>query len=392
MALKTKIFIFIGFITSVFISSYLIIQVVRPKPPTLSIIHTDPRQNALFESEAILEPSYLVQSHSASIQALADGSLIAVWFAGSHEAKHDVQIWQSIYTNGHWSPARAIVSATSLSRDSHSFVFLVGNPVVYRANNNVLYLFVVSVGLGGWALSSINQLYSTNMGKSWHKARRLFISPFFNRSNLVRSNAITLNDGGFYLPIYHELIYNYPQLLRFDATGKLLYSQRLNDNLNLLQPSIVSLSPKHIDAFFRNSAKHNTHLYLQQSFDAGQTWGKLIQTNLTNQDSSIAVIKTSYDQLLMVHNNELWQQIGANRHKMNIGRGQLELVTSKDGVTWRHLINLESHAQGEYAYPSIIKDAGVFDLVYTYNRKYIKHVRFNLAWLNSLSAQVVESK
>ena len=99
MTLKAKIFIFICFITSFGIASYLIIQVIRPNPPILSraneshLIDALDSKNVLFESEAILEPNYLVQSHSASIQALADGSLIAVWFAGSHEAKHDVQIW-----------------------------------------------------------------------------------------------------------------------------------------------------------------------------------------------------------------------------------------------------------------------------------------------------------
>lgn len=338
--------------------------VVSNQQVTLKLNETTP----LFESQLIPKPNSLLQSHSATLQQLNDGSLIALWFGGSHEAKHDVQIWQSIYKDRIWSLAKPVVSPKRLAIDSQSFVYLIGNPVVYLAKDNSLYLFVTSVGVGGWALSTINQLRSTDNGNSWHKDHRLILSPIFNRSNLVRSTAIPLKDGGFYLPIYHEMFHTYPQIIRFNAQGKMLYSYRINSNLSLLQPSLVPLSQSHLLVFYRNANRYNNYLYMQQSLDAGRHWSKLIKTNLTNNDTSIAVVSLPDNSLLMAHNIN--------------GREQLALASSKDGITWQPVVFLEKHDSGEYSYPSMIVHDNIIDLVYTYERKYIKHVRFNLTWLN----------
>jgi predicted neuraminidase len=43
----------------------------------------------------------------------------------------------------------------------------------------------------------------------------------------------------------------------------------------------------------------------------------------------------------------------------------------------------EPRCHFEFSYPSLIRTArGEFHLLYTWNRAYIKHVRFNQAWLD----------
>ena len=160
----------------------------------------------VFESSLIPQPNYLLAAHSASFAVLPDDSLIAVWFAGSHEGKPDVETFQSYFKDGQWTLAKAIVSREELSRDTHLFVKKLGNPVIYRALDNALHLFVVSVSVGGWSGSSINHLTSIDGGKTWRNAKKLILSPVFNISSLVRINPITLTSGGFYLPIYHEAV------------------------------------------------------------------------------------------------------------------------------------------------------------------------------------------
>ena len=54
-----------------------------------------------------------------------------------------------------------------------------------------------------------------------HFRQELALSPFANLSFLVRSSALLLEDGGFILPLYHELARKYPLLLHFDPALKL---------------------------------------------------------------------------------------------------------------------------------------------------------------------------
>ena len=60
-------------------------------------------------------------SHVASIAELFGGGLVAAWYAGSREGAGDVAIYFSMQTSGDapWSPARAIVTRASATRDLH---------------------------------------------------------------------------------------------------------------------------------------------------------------------------------------------------------------------------------------------------------------------------------
>ncbi|MFN8769528.1 MAG: exo-alpha-sialidase [Neisseriaceae bacterium] len=321
----------------------------------------------LFESYIIPQPSYLLSAHSSTFEVLKNGSLIAFWFAGSHEGKPDVNIWQSYFRNGKWSKATAIITRKSMMNDTRMFVKKLGNPVVYKAVNNTLHLFVVSVSLGGWSGSSINQMVSKDNGNTWGMAQKIYLSPFFNISTLVRTKAVSLEDGGFYLPVYHEFMRKYPELLYFDENGNFIYQQRINDINHLLQPSIVEVSSESAFVYYRNHSTIDSRMLMQATLDGGKSFGRVTPTDIFNQDSSMATINLGNGQLLMVRNIE--------------GRSKLVLSISSNGVIWHDIVNLEDTKNGEFSYPSIQIHDGVVDILYTWQRKYIKHVRFNIAWL-----------
>lgn len=323
---------------------------------------------SIFESFLIPQPSYLMSAHSATLEILPDGSLVALWFAGSHEGKPDVKIWQAYFRNESWGFTTAVVSPEGLMSDTRMLIKKVGNPVIYKAANNLLHLFVVSVSIGGWSGSSINHLISKDNGKTWFMAKKIMLSPFFNISTLIRSKAIGLSDGGFYLPVYHELICNYPELLYFNANGDFIKQYRINNTNHLIQPSVLVISPESAYVYFRNHTVAESVMFMQQTDDGGVTWGKILATNITNQDSSLATVNLSDGNLLMVRN-------------LN-GRNKLVLSVSSNGYIWRDIYYLEKvNSEAEFSYPSIQVHDGVVDIVYTWQRKYIKHVRFNLAWL-----------
>jgi predicted neuraminidase len=65
-------------------------------------------------------------------------------------------------------------------------------------------------------------------------------------------------------------------------------------------------------------------------------------------------------------------------------RDNLQLAISADqGRTWRPGAILEEGANQEYSYPNLAEDQdGRIHLTYTWQRERIKHVTFNLAWLD----------
>jgi len=327
----------------------------------------------VFESTIIPQPAYLPAAHSSSFTMLDNGDLLAFWFAGTKEGQPDVKIWHSIYHAGHWSMATSLVDPQMIAKANHRYVLKVGNPVIYRAVNNILHLFVVSVSIGGWSGSTLNHLQSSDDGATWTQPERIVISPFFNISTLVRTSAVTLADGGFYLPVYHEFIRKYPELLRFDADGNFIEQIRITNKNRMLQPSIVPTGSLNAWAFFRNSSTDSESrvLYASRTEDGGRKWLEPIATNLSNPDSSIAAVSLNDGRMLMVYNN--------------ISRAHLWLAISYDGIEWSPVYELENTIGGEFSYPSIQVNGNLIDIMYTNNRQNIKHVRFNRAWLNEVA-------
>lgn len=327
----------------------------------------------IFESQVIPQPSYLPAAHSSSFTVMPNGDLLAFWFAGTREGSPDVKIWSSTYHLGHWSMAQAMLDPSMIAKANHRYVIKVGNPVIYRAQNGALHLFVVSVSVGGWSGSTLNHLTSHDDGKTWSKPERIVISPFFNLSTLVRTSAVSLSDGGFYLPVYLELGRKYPELLRFNADGDFVEQTRITAKNRMIQPSVMPISSDSALAYFRNSSTNldKRELFVSKTSNVGKSWSKPQATNFTNPDSSLEVVNLSDGRYLMVYNQE--------------NRSHLDLAISTDGLSWHKIYELENTFGDEFSYPSVhVNNHGYIDILYTNNRKNIKHVRFNREWLNEV--------
>lgn len=337
-------------------------------PPKFNLItesiNIDSDKLYVEESELIPQPKFLKMAHSVTFAVLNNGDLQAFWFAGSHEGQPDVKIWSSKYIHGKWTMATQVLSPGILSEKLGFYVKKIGNPAVYHdTTNNRLYLFVVSVGgIGGWAGSRLNYITSDDDGYTWSNPKMLVLSPFFNISTLNRTLGLSLSGGGFYLPVYHEMMHTYPELIRFDPLGNFIGQIRMTSQFDLLQPAVLPITDNIGYGFFRNNTHHNDILYMQATVDGGVSWNKPIATNLHNHDSSIAVYRLNYKNYLMVHN------VGNDRSK-------LVLAKSHDGVFWNDFMVLENDREKEFSYPVIIAHDGFVDILYTWQRKQIKHVR-----------------
>lgn len=177
---------------------------------------------------------------------------------------------------------------------------------------------VLCLGLPWWlAASSLNQIQSKDDGASWSAAKRLVTSPFLNISTLVRSRAVNLSDGGFYLPVYHELIYKFPEMLRFDKTGNLIDKQRMSSKHPFVAARHgVQAADQRLISLLRDGNGQNIHV--QVSRNAGKDWSAPQPLPLVNRDSSVAVARLADGRLLLVYNDG------------DKGREQLVLAISAD--------------------------------------------------------------
>ena len=343
----------------------------HPKAPRFSVAKpfNDSPQPYYFETFASSQEAPEV--HAAQAHPTSSG-IAAYWFGGTREGALDVKIYRANFENELWQPAQVIATRESLSIDLGRYIKKLGNPVGFRFEDGTTWVFFVSVSIGGWAGSSINLIESLDDGKTWSKARRLVTTPFFNISTLVRTHPITYQDGTIGLPVYHEFIGKFAELLRLSRSGEILSKKRLTNGTTTLQPSIVSHGPTNATALLRNAGDLPRKIIKVQTTDGGITWQAPTPLGLPNPDAAIATIAFDDQTLLAFNNSER-------------GRSDLSLAisTPDDWRVFHRFDYANPETLSEFSYPALTIDKhGVMHLLYTWNRKLIKHVSFNSAWVN----------
>ena len=325
----------------------------------------------------LLPNSTAASVHSATAAEISGGRLRAFWYGGSREGASDVALYTSIYSLGRWSPERVVATRESAQRQLQRYVRKLGNPVVGRDHRGRLCLYFVSVSVGGWAGSAINLMVSEDEGETWSPPRRLVASPFFNISTLVKGFPLLFSDGAVGLPVYHELLGKFGELLRLDAEGRVVLKTRLSWGQSSLQPVIVPRSDREAVGFMRYSGDPPNRILRVRTADGGVHWSPPVKIALPNPNAAIGSTLLAGGPLLLVFNNA------------EENREDLSLAISKDfGDTWRIAHRLEGDSSSspapvpEYSYPWIMQDqVGDIHVFYTWGRSRIKHVRFNRAWL-----------
>ena len=349
----------------------------RAPSPTLPEFVPPPPANASnlppsFHSEQL--PRTGESAHAATLTQLPDGRIAAAWFAGSREGAADVAIWFSTRSKEGWSQPLAIANRESTAGGTFAHVRKVGNPALY-SEGNWLHLWYVSVGIGGWAGSSINHSVSTDGGKSWFKPTKLQTSPFGNISTLVRSPPIPLADGGLGLPVYHEFIAKYGEWLRISATGQIIDKVRMVHDVRSLQPAVVALDEHRALALLRDAGPGPGRVQVTTSANGGQSWEAGSALPIPNPNSSVALLRLRSGRLLLAGNPP-------------DGREALLLWLSADeGKTWQASKTIETAPDGgaEFSYPALtLGRDGLIHLAYTWRRQGIKYTKFSEAWLDGV--------
>ena len=352
--------------------------------------------------------------HAPSVVELRDGRLRAVWFSGSREGAGDVVIKTSVMNQAslHWSDETTLFDRQRIQQGLWRYVKKLGNPVIARAPDGSILLWMVTVSLGGWAGSSITWARSTDEGNSWSDPRKLVTSPFLNISTLVKGSPFFYRNGQIGLPVYHELLTKFAEVLRIDAQGRVVDKTRIPGSQNSLQPVLMPADPEQAQVYMRSGT--GTAVMRSATTDAGKTWSSTHATGWPNPDSALAGV--------VIDTGEQWLALNPSTES----RGILALLHapaggSFDGVRpwivesfamprtrlsprqYKGLLDDELKASGvsetqaeayvasaqrqlcgastcseEFSYPYLLQSRdGYLHLVYTWHRTRIKHVRLD---------------
>ena len=352
--------------------------------------------------------------HAASLVELRDGRLRAVWFSGSREGGRDVAIKTSVMDTAtlRWSEETTLFNRTQLQQDLWRYVKKIGNPVIARMPDGSLVLWMVNVSLGGWAGSSISWARSTDDGVTWSPARRLVTSPFINISTLAKGAPVFYQNGQIGLPVYHEFVTKFAEILRLGSEGQVIDKVRIPGSHNSLQPVVLVGSARQAQAYMRSGS--STAVMASETVDAGKTWSATHATSWPNPDSALAGVVTAAGQQWLAlnpkpKNREMLALLHANAAGSFEGVIPWFVESSPTPETllslsdYERLLGDELQKQGasqaqiqadvasakrqlcgsatclqEFSYPYLLQSRdGYLHLVYTWHRSRIKHVRLD---------------
>lgn len=364
-------------------------------------LSSPPQLNTLSQTITYYDiPNPEISAHASTItniRSVSDKDFMLLYFAGSKEGARDVGIYQSFFTFesqnkaldnstiqnknlGTWSEPYRLLDAHKLSQLSGKFIKKLGNPVVFVDRQNRVHLFVVGVSLGGWATSKIYWLHLDSTLSHLSFVKELRLSPFLNFSHLVRTPPILKEDGGFILPIYHELANKYPLLLDFSSTLKLdsiLKPLELNSQL---QPSFVALDSHTAFGVYRNHKAYDNILFTSLCNEFCQSPKP---SNLQSFDFS-SVLFRSLDSTYLLH-NQTQRESGNKREElwiMALNEKSLDL----ESAHFESVFKLDSSLDNEVSYPSVAESKEYVAVAYTYGRLYMRVALIPKAMLKNYPA------
>ena len=348
-----------------------------PMPPAAVVApaaHTIGKSWHMVSEGDLPQPRTAPSAHASHLLTLPEQSpdaIAAFWFAGERESAPDVRIAMSLLDRQTqtWRDAQWVVDRHAMGTALGHGLRRLGNPVAWIDAQQRIHLFVVATGLGGWAASRVLHLRqapgSTDLSSlQLDVVRVLPLSWLWNTSHLVRNPPMPLADGGMVLPLHFELGLKYPVFAWFNRDGDLVGLRRISARKDVLQPSLLAVSPTHWLALMRTQSPVR-RVAVVESLDAGAHWQNHADLNLPNPDAALATLALAPHHFAVV------------QHPISRGRHALAWQLSSDGQQWSEPMSVAQGPEGnEFSYPAMTWADNSLWISYTHQRTHIRWQRW----------------
>jgi predicted neuraminidase len=306
----------------------------------------------------IFEKAPFPSCHAATLVEVTPGRLLAAWFGGRAEGARDVKIWSAWYDGKAWTAPAVLAQEPGQP---------CWNPVLFKSGKGTLFLFY-RAGPSPMTWTTFVRR-STDGARTWSAPEMLpagLLGPIKNKPIEPRPGVIL---AGSSVESYRAWC---AWVERSTDDGKTW--QRFGPIAvpgrprGLIQPTLLLTRRGTLLALCRSAGMER--ICAAESTDMGQTWSSARLTDLPNPNSGIDAVRAAGGDFYLIYNHSAR------------GRSPLTLARSTDdGRTWRTVATPED-AVGEFSYPAIIQTAdGKLHVVYTWNRKHIKHLVYDPARL-----------
>ena len=303
-------------------------------------------------AEFVFESAPFPQCHASTIVETKEG-LVAAWFGGKHEKSPDVGIWLSRQIAGKWTAPVEVANGV----ESPATRYPCWNPVLFQPRHGPVMLFY-KVGpdpKSWWGML----MTSSEDGRTWSQPRRLpenILGPVKNKPvQLAKGDILcgsSTENAGWQV--------HFERTADLGKTWEIIGAINQPDQIGAIQPSILFHPGSRLQAVGRTG---QGKIFETWSKDNGKTWGKMTLTGLPNPNSGIDAVTLLNGCQLLVYNHT------------TKGRSPLNIAVSGDGKHWQAALVLEDEPGKEFSYPSVIQTRdGLVHIVYTWNRRRIKHV------------------
>ena len=306
------------------------------------------------------------QCHASTVVE-SDGVIVASWFAGTAEKNKDVGIWIARKVNGKWEAPFEVANGTQEDGTRYPS----WNPVLFKPKSGSLMLFY-KVGPDPrtwWGLFKT----SDDNGLTWSEPVKLHEDIL----GAIKNQPIQLENGDILAPSSAEKTGKEwtIHVERSTDSGKTwITTGSLNnpEKFGAIQPVIYNYGNGKLQMLSRTM---NEVIAENWSDDNGKTWSKMTATLLPSPNSGIGGSPLNDGRQLLVYNptGKDWGD-----------RVPLSVAISTDGKKWDRVLDLEpltdktDKEKEEYSYPTAIQASnGQVHIVYTWNRKTVKHVVLN---------------